>query len=190
MRPYVHAPGPIGEFSELALRQRAEPLDLVYVGYGLLVVAVVVASYLLGGVGWPPDDPQAMNVGLVNAAPVSSGHVLGTDFLGRDVQARLILGIQAYFLPGLLAITISVVGGSILGILAGYKGGWFDTIITYFDNLVHSFPRLVLILLVIAAFKPDIYYIMVVCGITGMPVVANLIAGTIAFLPQSSLIDA
>jgi peptide/nickel transport system permease protein len=160
------------------------------VGYGLLVVAVVVASYLLGAFGRLPHDPQAMNVGLINAAPFTPGHPLGTDFLGRDLQARLILGIQAYFLPGLLAITISVVGGSILGVLAGYKGGWLDTIITYFDNLLDSFPRLVLILLVIAAFKADIYYVMVVVGITGMPVIANLIAGKIAFLRQKSFIEA
>src|SRR6266704_1643732 len=169
MRRYVQTPGPVGEFSELPLWQRAETVDLVYVGYGLLVVALVLVSYLLGAFGWLPDDPQRMNVELINAAPLTSGHLLGTDFLGRDLQARLILGIQAYFLPGLLAITISVVGGSVLGILAGYRGGWFDTIITYFDNLLDSFPRLVLILLVIAAFKPDIYYVMVVVGITGMP---------------------
>src|SRR5437660_12662717 len=168
MRRYVQAPGPIGEYSRMSLAQRARPLDLVYVAYGLLVVAVVVASYMLGAFGWLPDDPQAMNVGLINAAPFTSGHLLGTDFLGRDLQARLILGIQAYFLPGLLAITISVVGGSILGILAGYRGGWFDTIITYFDNLLDSFPRLVLILLVIAAFKADFKYVMVVVGIYGM----------------------
>src|SRR5437899_6237415 len=127
MRRYVQAPGPIGEYSRLSLRQRAGPLDLVYVAYGLLVVALVVASYLLGAFGWLPHDPQAMNVGLINAAPFTPGHLLGTDFLGRDLQARLILGIQAYFLPGLLAITISVLGGSLLGILAGYRGGRFDT---------------------------------------------------------------
>src|SRR5207302_2006390 len=151
MRRYVQSPGPVGEFSQLPLWQRAETIDLVYVGYGLLVVALVLASYLLGAFGWLPHDPQAMNIGLINAAPFTPGHMLGTDFLGRDLQARLILGIQAYFLPGLLAITISVVGGSVLGTLAGYRGGWFDTIITYFDNLLDSFPRLVLALLVIQA---------------------------------------
>src|SRR6266850_1105237 len=144
MRRYVQTPGPIGEFSELSLRQRAGPLDLVYMAYGLLVVAVVVASYLLGAFGWLSHDPQAINVGLINAAPFTAGHLLGTDFLGRDLQARLILGIQAYFLPGLLAVTISVVAGSVLGILAGYRGGWFDTIITYFDNLLDSFALLVI----------------------------------------------
>src|SRR5258708_25161638 len=111
MRRYVQAPGPIGEFSELSLAQRAGPLDLLYTGYGLLVVVVVVASYVLGAFGWLSHDPQAINVGLINAPPFTSGHLLGTDFLGRDLQARLILGIQAYFLPGLLAITISVAGG-------------------------------------------------------------------------------
>src|SRR3982074_1679064 len=121
MRRYVQAPGPVGELSRLPVWQRAETIDLAYVGYGLLVVSLVLVSYLLGAFGWLPHDPQAMDIGLINAAPLTPGHLLGTDFLGRDLQARPVLGIQAYFLPGLLAITISVAGGSVLGVLAGYK---------------------------------------------------------------------
>jgi peptide/nickel transport system permease protein len=173
-----------------SLLQGADVRDVVYVGYGLLVVALVIASYLAGAFGWLPHDPQAMKVALLNAPPFTPGHPLGTDFLGRDLQSRLILGIQAYFLPGLVAITISLVGGSVLGVLAGYRGRWWDTLVTYFANLLDSFPRLVLILLVIAAFKPDMYYIMVVVGITAMPVIANLIAGKIAFLREKSFIEA
>src|SRR2546426_3802698 len=94
MRSYVQSPASVGESSQLPLWRRAETMDLVYVGYGLLVVALVLASYLLGALGWLPHDPQAMNVGLINAAPFTSGHLLGTDFLGRNLQARLILGIQ------------------------------------------------------------------------------------------------
>jgi peptide/nickel transport system permease protein len=190
LRRYVQIPGPVGEFSVLPLWQRAVTLDLVYVSYGLLVLFLVLVSYLLGAFGWLPHDPRAMNVGLINAPPFTPGHPLGTDFLGRDLQARLILGIQAYFLPGLLAVTISVLGGSVFGILAGYKGGWFDTVVTYIDNLLDSFPRLVLILLVIAAFRADIYYVMVVVGITSMPAIANLISGKIAFLRQKNFIEA
>ncbi|HZT62454.1 MAG TPA: ABC transporter permease [Burkholderiales bacterium] len=190
MRRYVQTPGPIGEFSSLPLLQRAETRDLLYVGYGLLVLALVLASYLMGAFGWLPHDPRAMNVGLINTAPFTSGHLLGTDFLGRDLQSRLILGIQAYFLPGLLAIAISVVGGSVLGVLAGYGGGWVSAVVTYFDNLLDSFPRLVLILLVIAAFKADIYAIMIVLGITSMPATANLVAGKISFLRQKNFIEA
>jgi peptide/nickel transport system permease protein len=190
MRRYLQIPGPIGEFSALPLLQRAETRDLLCVGYGLLIVALVLASYLMGAFGWLPHDPRAMNVGMINTAPFTSGHLLGTDFLGRDLQSRLILGIQAYFLPGLLAIAISVAGGSVLGVLAGYGGSWVSTIVTYVDNLLDSFPRLVLILLVIAAFKADIYAIMIVLGITSMPATANLVAGKISFLRQKSFIEA
>ena len=190
MRRYVQTAGPIGEFSALPLLQRAETRDLVYVGYGLLILALVLASYLMGAFGWLPHDPRAMDVALINAPPLTSGHLLGTDFLGRDLQSRLIVGIQAYFLPGLLAIAISVAGGCVLGVLAGYRGGWLAAVVTYIDNLLDSFPRLVLILLVIAAFKADIYAIMIVVGITGMPETANLVSGKIAFLKQKNFIEA
>jgi peptide/nickel transport system permease protein len=169
---------------------RTDTLDLLYIGYGLAVVALVFVSYGVGAAGWLPHDPQAMNVALINAPAFTPNHPLGTDFLGRDLASRLILGIQAYFVPGLLAVAIALVGGSVLGILAGWHGGWWDTLITYFANLLDSFPRLVLILLVIAAFKPDIYYVMAVVGITSMPVIATLVAGKIAFLRQKSFIEA
>jgi peptide/nickel transport system permease protein len=186
MARYVQA----AELAKFPVWFRTEKLDLLYIGYGLAVVALVFASYLAGAFGWLPHDAQAMNIALINAPPFTPGHPLGTDFLGRDLLSRLVLGIQAYFLPGLLAVAIALVGGSVLGILAGWRGGWWDTLITYFANLLDSFPRLVLILLVIAAFKPDIYYVMVVVGITSMPVIANLVAGKIAFLRQKSFIEA
>jgi peptide/nickel transport system permease protein len=186
MPRYVQA----AELMQLPHVLRVDKLELLYIGYGLAVVALVFISYLAGAFGWLPHDPRAMNVALINAPAFTPGHPLGTDFLGRDLASRLILGIQAYFLPGLLAVAIALVGGTVLGILAGWQGGAWDVLITYFANLLDSFPRLVLILLVIAAFKPDIYYVMVVMGITGMPVIANLVAGKIAFLRQKSFIEA
>ncbi len=165
-------------------------MDLAYVGYGLLIVTLVVLSYVLGSFHLLPRDPQDIDLELMMAPPLTSGHLLGTDFMGRDMLARLIVGIQAYFLPGLLAIFIALFFGTLLGVLAGYRGGRWDTGITYFTNLVDSFPRLVLILLVIAAFKPDIYYIMIVVGLTNVPVVASLIKGKIQFLKQKNFIEA
>lgn len=186
MPRYVQAAEP----PRLALWLRAGRLDLVYIGYGLTVVALVFASYLAGALGWLPHDPQAINVALINAPALTPNHPLGTDFLGRDIASRLVIGIQAYFVPGLLAVAIALVGGTLLGILAGWRGGWCNLLITYFANLLDSFPRLVLILLVIAAFKPDIHYVMSVVGITSMPVIASLVAGKIAFLRQKSFIEA
>src|SRR2546427_54429 len=94
MRSYVQGPASVDESSQLPLWRRAETMDLVYVGYGLLVVALVLASYLLGALGWLPHDPQAMNVGLINAAPLTPGHLLGIT--GMPVIANLIAGKIAF----------------------------------------------------------------------------------------------
>jgi len=190
MKTYIQAPGEIGDFSELPWWQKAGTTDLVSVGFGLVIVVLVLVSYLLGSLHLLPYDPQQIDIDMLNAPPGSAGHLLGTDFLGRDILARLIVGIQAYFVPGLLAIALSLTFGTILGVLAGYIEGTADRLVTYFNNLLDSFPRLVLILLVIAAFKPDIYYIMVVVGITGIPPVAARIAGKIRFLRDKNFIEA
>jgi len=190
MKTYTQQSGEINEFSDLPFWKKADAIDLAYVGYGLVVVTLVVLSYLLGSFKLLPRDPQDIDLELMMASPLTPGHLLGTDFMGRDMLSRLIVGIQAYFLPGLLAIVIALFFGTVLGVLAGYRGGKFDIGITYFTNLVDSFPRLVLILLVIAAFKPDIYYIMMVVGLTNVPVVASLIRGKIQFLKQKNFIEA
>jgi len=183
-------PGEISEFSQLRFWKKADSVDLVYVGYGLLIVTLVVVSYLLGSLHLLPRDPQDINLQLMLAPPGTAGRLLGTDFMGRDMLSRLIVGIQAYFLPGLLAIFIALFFGTGLGVLGGYRGEKLGTGITYFMNLVDSFPRLVLILLVIAAFKPDIYYIMLVVGLTNVPAVASLVKGKIQFLKQKNFIEA
>jgi peptide/nickel transport system permease protein len=190
MRSYSQVAGEIGEYSDLPFWKKAETVDLVYVAYGLLIATLVLVSYTLGALKLLPYDPQQISIELLNASPGSAGHLLGTDFLGRDILSRLIVGIQAYFLPGLLAIAISLSLGIALGVAAGYRGGPAEALITYFNDLVESFPRLVLILLVIAAFKPDIYYIMVVVGVTGAPMIASRIAGKIGFLREKNFIEA
>ena len=190
MKSYTQISGEIGEFSDLPFWKKADAVDLAYVSYGLLIVTLVVLSYVLGSFNLLPRNPEDIDLELMMAPPGTAGHLLGTDFMGRDMLSRLIVGIQAYFLPGLLAVFIALFFGTILGVLAGYRAGKFDTAITYFTNLVDSFPRLVLILLVIAAFKPDIYYIMLVVGLTNVPVVASLIKGKIQFLKQKNFIEA
>ena len=180
----------VSDYSQVPLWRKAHPLDLFYVGYGLVVVLMVLGSYLLGASGRLPFDPQAIDMDLLNAPPHTYGHLLGTDFMGRDIFSRLVLGIQAYFLPGLLAITIALVLGGTGGLVAGYWGGRWDTAVTYATNLVDSFPRLILILLMVAAFKPDIYLIMVVVGLTHAPTVASMIKSKVRLLKQQNFIEA
>jgi peptide/nickel transport system permease protein len=190
MKKYVQISDEPADSPSLPFWKKADLRDLVYVGYGLFITCVVLISYIIGTLNLLPHNPQEMNFDLLLASPWTGGHLLGTDFMGRDILARLIMGIQAYFLPGLLAIAIALVLGASLGVLAGYWGGHWDTGITYFSNLMDSFPRLVLILLMIAAFKPDIYYIMIVVGFLNVPTVVSLIKGKIQFLKQKNFIEA
>ena len=190
MKRYSQVNIEVSELSEVPFWKKADPMDLLYVVYGLFIVALVLGSYVLGALHLLPHDPQEINLELLMAAPNTAGHLLGTDFMGRDILSRLIIGIQAYFLPGMLAIAIALIAGTLFGVVAGYRGGGLDTTTTYISNLLNSFPRLVLILLMVAAFKPDIYTIMMVVGITNIPAVASLIRSKILFLKQKNFIEA
>lgn len=187
---FVQEPDGAGERTAGSPLRRASGADLFFVGYGLLVVAFVAASYLAGALRVLPLDPDAMDLGLLIAPPGTAGHLLGTDFLGRDILVRLTLGIQAYFLPGLLAVAVALAPGAALGVLAGYRGGRSETAVTWFMNLVDSFPRLVLILLVVAAVRPDIWTIMLVVGLTNIPATASLVRGKVQFLKEKNFIEA
>lgn len=189
LKHYTQTSIEVGDFSSLPFWQKYALTDLLYVGYGLLIVALVLASYVMGMFDLLPQDPQQIDMDLIMAPPATAGHWLGTDFMGRDIQSRLIMGIQAYFLPGLLAVFIALSGGIILGVASGYLRGSMATVVDYLTNLVDSFPRLVLMLLVIAAFKPEMHYIMIVMGVTGIPAVANAISSKIYFLTQKNFIE-
>lgn len=177
------------EYSKLSPWKSASLGDRLSVGYGVGVVLVVVVSYVLGAFGLLPHDPEAMDLETMLAGPFTNGYLLGTDFMGRDILTRLILGIQAYFLPGVLAVLIALGAGALLGVVAGYWKGRAEIAVTYFSNLIDSLPRLVLMLLVIAAFRPSIYIIMLVFGITTAPTIALLVKGKVLLLREHNFIE-
>src|SRR3989449_6119803 len=144
MTRYSQIAGEGRDASDLSVWRSADTLDLAYVGHGLPIVALVLVSYVLGVFNWLPHDPEHIRFDLLNAPPGSAGHLLGTDFLGRDILSRLIVAIQAYFLPGLVAIVISLVAATTLGSPARHRRGEGEGLFTYFNNLVGSFPRLLL----------------------------------------------
>ena len=190
MKKYTQHTTEPGDLTQVAFWKKAGLIDKVYIGYGLSIVSLVIISYILSTTHFLPFDPQEINMDLLMAPPATEGHMLGTDFMGRDILSRLIIGTQAYFLPGMLAIAVALVFGTCFGVVAGFWGGVADTAATYLSNLLNSFPRLVLILLMVAAFKPDIYLVMTVVGITNVPIVASLIKSKIQFLKQQNFIEA
>jgi peptide/nickel transport system permease protein len=122
------------------------------------------------------------------SAPAGKAHPLGTDRNGRDMLALLVAGARNCFLPGLVACAFALGLGVPLGLLAGYYGGRIRKIVGTFNGTILSMPRLVLILVVICALEPNVYYTMGVLGATLIPRVSGLIATRVRILSNMGFI--
>jgi peptide/nickel transport system permease protein len=117
-----------------------------------------------------------------------SPHLLGTDKNGRDMMALLVAGARNCFLPGLVTCAFALGLGVPLGLFAGYYGGRVRKIVGTFNSTILSLPRLVLILVVICALEPNVYYTMGVLGATLIPRVSELIATRVRILSNMGFI--
>ncbi|PLX91617.1 MAG: peptide ABC transporter permease [Desulfuromonas sp.] len=120
------------------------------------------------------SDPGAVDISR-QLQPPSFHALLGTDDLGRDVFTRIAYGARISLLVGFVAVGIATVIGILLGALAGYYGGWVDTIVMRFVDIMLCFPSFFLILAVIAFLEPSIWNIMMIIGLTGWMGVARLV---------------
>ncbi len=106
-------------------------------------------------------------------------HYLGTDENGRDVAARLIRGTRNSLLVSLVAVGLALAIGVFIGALAGYFGGWVDMVISRFIEIVICFPKLILIIAVMALKKPSLLNLMIVIGLTSWTGIARLVRGEV-----------
>lgn len=139
--------------------------------------AFVVIALLLIAVSAPfisPYGPNEINAWDV-LSPPSVKHWFGTDELGRDVLTRIIYGARISLLVGFVAAGIAVLIGSVLGLMAGYYGGWVDNLLMRIVDIMFCFPTFFLILAVITFLRPSIWYIMIIIGLTGWMGVARLV---------------
>ncbi len=139
----------------------------------------------------PPlaHSPNSYNLSEV-LLPPQSGHVLGTDEQGRDVLSRMIHGARISLSVGLVAVSLYVAIGVLLGAIAGYFGGRFDLFLSRAIEIMICFPTFFLILAILAFVGPSIYNIMVVIGLTGWTGVARLVRGEFLKLRQMDYVSA
>jgi len=128
-----------------------------------LVVAIFCVAIFAGVLA--PKDPAAIEVSAKLQGP-SSGHLLGTDQLGRDVLSRMLYGSRISLTVGFIAVSISLVIGIIVGALAGFYGGWTDNALMRMTDIMMCFPAFFLILTIVALLGPSIVNVMVVIGVT------------------------
>ncbi|HEY3307405.1 MAG TPA: ABC transporter permease [Desulfuromonadaceae bacterium] len=121
-----------------------------------------------------PFSPNEINAWEVLNPPTLK-HWFGTDDLGRDVLSRVIYGARISLLVGFIAAGIAVLIGTFVGLVAGFYGGWLDSILMRVVDIMFCFPAFFLILAVITFLRPSIWYIMIVIGLTGWMGVARMV---------------
>lgn len=140
-----------------------KPVTMVAGIFILLLVIMAVFAPILA-----PHDPYVQD--LVNRLqPPSANHLLGTDDYGRDVLSRLIYGARISLTASLQAVSVALILGLPLGVIAGYRGGWVDSLITRVMDALMSAPSLVLAITIVAVLGSGITNAMLAIGLVMAP---------------------
>src|SRR5215831_17858637 len=144
---------------------------LLQVGLAMGAVLVIVA---LVGPALAPYDPTApVAHQLAEPTPPAAPFYLGTDDLGRDVLSRLLYGARISLLVGVVAMTVTMVIGTAIGLAAGYFGGAVDVALMRFTDVMLAFPGLLLAVALVAVLRPSVWTIFVVIGLVSWTGVAR-----------------
>src|SRR5262245_29094425 len=138
-------------------------------GIGLTLIILVAA---FGRLLWPLD-PLAL--GPAKFQPPSLQHIMGTDDLGRDVFARVVLGAQISLAIGALSALIAVVFGCLIGAFAGYFGGLLDELLMRVTEIFQVIPRFLLAIVIVALFGAGLEKIVLVIGLLSWPGTARIV---------------
>jgi len=177
----------IGEVSEFRRVARVMSRRPVVVG-GAVVILMLIATALFAPL-IAPCDPYEQNLQIRLEQPTRA-HPLGTDELGRDLLSRIVYGARISLLVGIVAVTIAGAIGMALGLVAGYAGGWTNTVIMRFADALLALPPLVLMLAIAAVLGGGLFNVLVAIGISMMPTYCRLMCGQVAALKESEYITA
>lgn len=150
----------------------------------LLYLVTLLAPFIA------PFDPTEQDLAGRRHLGPSLEHPMGTDKFGRDVFSRVVYGARISLTIGFVAVGISVTLGSLLGAVAGYVGGKTDNVIMRLVDMLLSFPRLVLVLAVVALFTPSIFLLVAVLGATGWMGTSRIVRGQVLALREQEFVQA
>jgi peptide/nickel transport system permease protein len=138
----------------------------------LLVLAAVFAD-VIAPYGYTDSDLTR------RLQPPSGAHWFGTDELGRDVLSRVIHGARVSLQVGAVAVGISLVLGTGIGLVAGYRGGWIDVVLMRMMDILFSFPVVLLAIAIVAVLSPSLVNTMIAIGIVFTPIFARVVRGSV-----------
>lgn len=170
-------------------RLRKDPAALA----GCVVIAAVLSVAILAPY-LAPFDPAAQHPdGLSeDGRPLPPGgrFLLGTDLLGRDLLSRMVYGARVSLLVGVVANGAAVGVGALLGVVAGYFGGWVGVVFMRLTDLMMAFPALVLAIALAAILKPSLWIVALVIGMVNWVWVARVVYGQTLSLARREFVEA
>ncbi len=148
---------------------RMASIGLVLLG---IIVAIVLAAPIL-----PLAPPNVTHIAQRLHAPLTPGHLLGTDQVGRDILSRLIWGTRLSLAVGVFAALAAGFIGSVIGLLAAYRGGLADTLLMRGIDMLMAFPYLLLALAIVAVLGPGLLHAMLAIIVVNVPFFARGVRG-------------
>ena len=155
--------------------------------FGLVVLVLFILGALLAPV-LAPYDPNEMTLNMMNGP--SSDNMLGTDDLGRDLFSRILWGTQISLFVGVATVALALVFGVLLGVLAGYYGGWIDMVIMRYIDLQWAFPNFIIAVYLVAVFGTGLLNVIVAIALAFLDDFARVARSMVLTLKQEQYIDA
>ena len=155
-------------------------------GVAILIFWGVMAVF---GQQIAPYGINESEAGAVWQVP-SAAHIMGTDNLGRDVFSRLIIASQTMMVLPPLAVGLSMILGTSIGLITGYRSGWFDEIVMRFMDVMMAFPVVMLYLLIIVAFGQSAVTVVLAVAVANTPAISRLARGLVLDLRSREFVAA
>lgn len=155
--------------------------------FGLVVLVLFILGALLAPV-LAPYDPNEMTLNMMNGP--SGDNMLGTDDLGRDLFSRILWGTQISLFVGVATVALALVFGVLLGVLAGYYGGWIDMVIMRYIDLQWAFPNFIIAVYLVAVFGTGLLNVIVAIALAFLDDFARVARSMVLTLKQEQYIDA
>lgn len=163
---------------------RARPIPLTGALIVLALIVVAILAPLLA-----PFDPIEQDL-YQRLQPPTWDHPMGTDDFGRDILSRVVYGSRISLRIGLICISIALTAGTALGLVAGYRGGWVDTLIMRFVDIMLAFPSILLAIAIVAVIGPGIDNVMIAVSIVLVPQFARIVRAQVLTLRELAYVEA
>ena len=156
--------------------------------FGMIVIIILTLTAFFAPL-IAPYDPYDQNLETVLLSP-SMEHLLGTDAIGRDILSRIIFGTRNSLMVGIVALGIAATIGMIMGLTAGYFGGWVQAMIMRFIDALMTFPMILLALIFASLLGGGLKNVMIALGISLLPGYARIMCGQVLSVKENDYIIA